>query len=84
MHFVYLLRSQKDGGLYIGRSDDLKRRLASHNDGLVDSTADRRPLEIVYYEAYIDARLANERERKLKEFGSAYTGLLKRLDFKEK
>lgn len=79
MHYVYVLHSEKDDGYYIGRSDNLDQRFAAHNEGLVASTLHRRPLTLVYYEAYETARLANEREQKLKDFGSAYKGLFKRL-----
>jgi len=34
---------------------------------------------LIYYEAYNNKNLAEERERKLKKFGSAYSGLLKRI-----
>ncbi len=43
----------------------------------------RRTLKLVYYEAYLSKELAQERERQLKRFGSAYTALLKRLNFKK-
>jgi predicted GIY-YIG superfamily endonuclease len=32
MFYVYVLKSDKDGSLYIGYTDDLKRRLVEHND----------------------------------------------------
>ncbi len=79
MFYVYLLLSEKDKGYYIGYSSDLSKRFKNHCEGKVESTMYRRPLQLVYYEAYSTEDLARERERKLKEFGSAYTGLLKRL-----
>lgn len=82
MHYVYLLKSKKDSKFYIGCTSDLKRRFREHNGGLVDSTKNRRPLDLFYYEAYNNIKSAEERERKLKEFGSAYSGLVKRLSLK--
>lgn len=79
MHYVYLLKSQKDNQYYIGSSGDLKRRKAEHDQGLVESTRHRRPFDLLYYESYKSKELAEERERKLKDFGSAYGALLKRL-----
>ena len=80
MYYVYLLFSEKDKGYYIGYSSDLKNRFKDHCAGKVESTTmNRRPMKLVYYEAYSSKELAQERERKLKDFGSAYTGLLKRL-----
>ena len=52
MHYVYILKSLKDYKLYIGRSDDLKKRISDHEKGKVISTKNRRPLELVFYEAY--------------------------------
>ncbi len=52
MFYVYVLKSQKDDNLYFGYSTDLKKRFAEHNQGKVDSTRSRRPLDLVYYEAY--------------------------------
>ncbi len=43
MFYVYILKSLKDGNLYIGRSNDVSRRLAEHNRGAVSSTKSRRP-----------------------------------------
>lgn len=81
MHYVYLLLSAKDNGFYIGYSDDLRGRFKDHINGKVKSTKNRRPLKLIYYEAYSNKQKARERERKLKQFGSAYRGLLKRLGY---
>ncbi|MDD5489839.1 MAG: GIY-YIG nuclease family protein [Candidatus Moranbacteria bacterium] len=79
MYYVYFLKSEKDKGYYIGYSSDLRLRFEEHRSGKADSTKNRRPLELVYYESYKNKSAAQERERKLKQFGSAYKGLLKRL-----
>ena len=82
MYFVYILRC-KDKKLYIGYSDDLLSRFKEHESGMVDSTKHRRPLTLFYYEAYSNKKLAQERERKLKQFGSSYKGLVKRLGIEQ-
>ena len=79
MHYVYVLKSGQDDTYYIGSSGDLKRRKVEHDQGLVRATRHRRPLTLIYYEAYSTKKMAQEREKKLKDFGSAYKGLLKRL-----
>ena len=66
MYYVYILRSGKDGKLYIGSAPDLKKRLEKHQNGYVPATKNRRPLRLVYYEAYIMPRDAQRRERYLK------------------
>ena len=82
MFYVYVLKSLKDEDLYIGSSNNLKRRLSEHQNGKSFSTQFRRPFELVYYEAYKNEESAKIRERKLKQFGSAYKGLIKRLNLK--
>ena len=66
MYYVYLLHSKKDQGLYIGYTTDIEARLKRHNNGEVVSTKNRLPLEIIYYEAYINERDARGREEFLK------------------
>jgi len=52
MYFVYILQSRKDNKLYIGYTEDLRVRFSLHTNGKVASTKNRRPLELIYYEAY--------------------------------
>lgn len=66
MYYVYLLLSKKDKQLYIGYTNDLKRRVAEHNAGLSSATRHRRPLMLIYYEAYLDWPDAKNREKYLK------------------
>jgi len=64
--YTYVLLSEKDGRFYTGSVDDLKGRFEEHSRGRVSSTKDRRPLELVYYEACRDRKDARHRERYLK------------------
>jgi len=66
MYFVYILQSQKDGNLYIGCTNNLKRRLELHNSGKVFSTKSRRPLFLIYCEVYHNEKDAFAREKFLK------------------
>ena len=66
MYYVYLLLSKKDGKFYTGSTDDLKRRMAEHGAGYVKSTANRKPLELIYYEACLNEEDTRRRERYLK------------------
>jgi predicted GIY-YIG superfamily endonuclease len=79
MHYVYTLQSSKDKNLYIGRTNDLRRRLAEHNGGKSFATAPRKPFKLVYYEAYMAAADAKNRERSLKLRGQARVHLMTRL-----
>lgn len=73
MYYTYVLMSQKDGNLYIGWSDDLKKRVSLHNEGKVAATKGRRPLTLIYYEACKNKNKAIEREKYFKSgFGRKF------------
>jgi putative endonuclease len=73
MFYVYVLKSKKDGKNYTGFTKDLKLRFERRSKGLVESTKDRRPLEIIYYEACLDQEDATRREKYLKTtYGKRY------------
>ena len=73
MYYTYVLLSDIDHKLYIGWTDDLKRRLSRHNLGKVQATRDRRPFTLVYYEACLDKKKAILREKYFKTgFGRRY------------
>ena len=79
MFYVYILKSKKDGKLYIGFTDDLENRMKKHKGKKVPSTAYRLPLVLIYYESYQSKIDAQNREKKLKYFGKAYSQLKKRI-----
>ncbi|MFQ5573053.1 MAG: GIY-YIG nuclease family protein [Nitrosopumilaceae archaeon] len=56
---------------YIGSTGNLKRRLLEHTQGLVKSTKNRRPLELVYKEIFETKKEAQNRERYFKDGGKA-------------
>ena len=66
MHYVYVLRSLRDDGLYVGYSANLRRRLVQHNEGAAVATSHRGPWKLIYYEAYLEQVDALGRERYLK------------------
>jgi len=66
MYYTYVLKSQKDKRLYIGYSSDLRNRLNKHNNGEVESTKHRRPLELIFYEAFKNKKDAQRREKYFK------------------
>ncbi len=68
MYYTYVVQSKKDGKFYTGFTKDLKLRFEQHDKGQVDSTKDRRPLELIYYEAYIERDDATHREKYLKTY----------------
>ncbi|MBI2617928.1 GIY-YIG nuclease family protein [Candidatus Kaiserbacteria bacterium] len=52
MWSVYILKSKKDGGYYIGCTSNLVQRVKEHNLGYNYSTKNRVPLTLVYSEKY--------------------------------
>ncbi len=79
MYYVYVIKSKKDSKVYIGLTNDLRKRLTEHNLGLTKSTKYRKPLVLVYYEAYTSLKDAQMREKKLKKFKNSYAELKKRI-----
>ncbi len=66
MHYVYVLSSVTDDGLYIGYSANLRKRFSQHVRGSSFATSYRRPWKLIYYEAYLEQADALGRERYLK------------------
>lgn len=77
MFYVYMLRSKKDGDLYIGSTNNLRKRFVEHNTKKVFSAKSKVPFEIIYYEAYRVEKDARVREHNLK-LGANDLGQLKR------
>ena len=75
MYYLYILKSSKDQRLYIGYTSNLELRYKEHCEGLVKSTKNRRPLELIYYEAYKQEKDAQNREKYLKGGGKAHNNL---------
>jgi len=73
MHYVYVLKSLKDGQNYTGYTKNLKIRFEQHQNGTVESTKDRKPLELIYYEDCLNQQDATRREKYLKTiYGRRY------------
>jgi putative endonuclease len=84
MHYVYIIRSVTDPRqIYIGASEDLKRRLADHNSGKSPHTAKFVPWEFECYVAFPEKQQAYDFEKYLKSHsGRAFAS--KRLHKKRK
>ena len=87
-YYTYVLLSKKDSKLYIGYTNDIKRRLSQHAGGEVPSTKNRRPLTLVHYEYFIDEIDAKAREKYLKsgygheQLGSILKNSFEKLSYK--
>ena len=75
MFYTYVLLSEKDGKHYTGYTKDLKLRFESHQKGRVESTKNRRPFILIYYEACLNQEDALRREKYLKtHYGKMFLG----------
>jgi putative endonuclease len=68
-YYVYILTNKSNKVLYIGVTDDLKRRIYEHKNKMTDGFTKKYNLtKLVYYEATTDVRSAIEREKQLKNW----------------
>ena len=80
MYYTYVLLGENDKNFNAGFAKDLEKRLEEHFNGLVASTAHRRPLRLIYHEACIHKTDAIKREKYFKSgFGRRF--LKNRLEF---
>lgn len=79
MFYVYVLQSSKDRSFYIGFAPELRARLIKHGRGMVRSTKNLLPMELVYFEGYKSKRDALVREKQLKRFAKGFYSLKRRL-----
>lgn len=81
MYYVYILKSIKDNNLYIGRTNNLDRRLKEHNSGKVSSTKSRKPfvllekIEVPSEEESVKLELEYKKGYKREEIKKKYGGV---------
>ncbi|HDZ85571.1 MAG TPA: GIY-YIG nuclease family protein [Candidatus Moranbacteria bacterium] len=66
MFYIYILESTKNKNLYIGYTNNLRKRIREHNQGLNKSTKPYIPWKLIYYEACLNKEDAERRENYLK------------------
>lgn len=64
--YVYVLESQKDGWLYVGRTNDLLGKFYLHSADLMAPTRHRGPFRIAYFHACPSPQVADKETRRLK------------------
>ncbi len=79
MHYVYILKSVKNDAIYVGCTNNPVRRLSEHNASANRSTKRYIPWKIVYLEGYANKDDAEDREKKIKQFGKVYSQLKRRI-----
>ena len=81
MQYVYILRCSDDS-YYTGCTNNLKERLARHNNRKVHYTKDKLPIELITYLAFKEKYKAYQFEKYLKS-GSGMAFRNKRLVYNE-
>jgi len=79
VHYVYIIKSRKTNEIYIGLTNNLRRRIIEHNKKQSFSTKSNAPWYLIYYEAYKSEKDAMLREKGLKHYGRALAMLKNRI-----
>lgn len=66
-YYVYILASKSNSTLYIGFTNDLKRRVFEHKNNLVEGFTEKYKVhKLVYFEQTVNVYSAIEREKRMK------------------
>ena len=65
-YYVYILQSEIDNNFYTGYTNNIELRFEQHQKGQVESTKNRRPVKLIYFEACLNQQDATHREKYLK------------------
>ena len=68
-YFVYILSNYTNSTLYVGMTNDLKRRLYEHKNKLIEGFSSKyNTNKLVYFEETSDVKTAIQREKNLKKW----------------
>ena len=81
-YYVYILKCA-DGLLYTGFTNNISRRFEEHRQGLNKNsfTYKRRPLELIFHQAFNDVKQAIYFEKKIKQWSAKKKLALSNNDF---
>ncbi|MCQ2576990.1 MAG: GIY-YIG nuclease family protein [Treponema sp.] len=69
MYYTYILSNWNNTVLYVGVTNDIKRRLYEHKNHLVEGFTDKYNVtKLVYFETTDNVKTAIEREKQLKKW----------------
>ncbi|MDD4902759.1 MAG: GIY-YIG nuclease family protein [Patescibacteria group bacterium] len=68
MYKIYILQSSKTKRYYIGQTENLTERILRHNSGVVRSTKNGLPWDIIYTEDHKSRTDALKREKEIKSY----------------
>ncbi|OGZ79357.1 MAG: hypothetical protein A2528_02285 [Candidatus Staskawiczbacteria bacterium RIFOXYD2_FULL_37_9] len=68
-YYVYILASKRNGTLYIGVTNNLKRRIYEYKNNLIKGFTEKYNIHnLVYYEETNNVNIAIEREKQIKSW----------------
>jgi len=68
-YFVYILASRKHGTIYIGRTNNLARRLFEHQSGEIEGFTKKYGVHrLVWFEVFDELDVCKQREHNLKKW----------------
>ena len=69
MYYIYILSNKTNETIYVGMTNDLKRRLYEHKEKLIEGFSKKYNLcKLVYFEEYQSPQEAIAREKQLKKW----------------
>ncbi len=72
-YFVYILASARNGTLYIGVTNDLRRRVYQHKTKIAEGFTKKYDVDsLVYFEAFLEPSIAIAREKQMKRLRRTY------------
>ncbi|MBN1227739.1 MAG: GIY-YIG nuclease family protein [Deltaproteobacteria bacterium] len=72
-YFVYIMANRRNGTLYTGVTNDLRKRVLQHKHGTFDGFTRRYQVHrLVYFERHGDIRVAIRREKRIKRWRRAW------------
>ncbi len=66
MHYFYILEFKNNKKLYYGYTNNLRRRIRDHKSGQSGFTSQNGDFDLIFYEAYVNKKDAQEAERYFK------------------
>jgi len=68
-YYVYIMSCFSNSTIYVGVTNDLKRRVSEHKSGLIPGFSQKyKTTKLVYYEKTLDINSAIKREKQLKKW----------------
>jgi putative endonuclease len=72
-YYIYIMANRKNGTLYTVVTNNLKRRVYEHKEGLIEGFTKKYNIKtLVYFESTCDVYFAIQREKRIKKWKRAW------------